>query len=57
MRATILGTGIDVQNVLSQGMVPNFQNLTDQQFANKLQALVFKSAVWGVPFGIVLACE
>src|SRR5579862_1128438 len=50
--ATILGTGVDVQNVLRQGMVPNFQNLTDQQFANKLQALVFKSAVWGVPFGL-----
>ena len=33
-------------------MVPNFQNLSDAQLANKLQALVFKSAVWGVPIGI-----
>jgi len=32
--------------------VPNFQNLTDLQFVNKFRALVFKSAVWGVPFGI-----
>ena len=49
---TTLGTGIDVQNILSQGSVPNFQNITDAQFANKLRALVFKSAVWGVPMGI-----
>jgi hypothetical protein len=49
---TVLATGINLQNILSQGMAPNFQNLTDGQFANKLQALVFKSAVWGVPIGI-----
>ena len=47
-----MASGINVQNILSQGMVPNFQNLTDTQFANKFRALVFKSAVWGVPFGI-----
>jgi len=50
--ATVTASGINIQNVLSQGMAPNFQNLTDSQFANKLRALVFKSAVWGVPFGI-----
>jgi hypothetical protein len=50
--ATVAASGIDVQNILSQGVVPNFQNLTDSQLANKLQAMVFKSAVWGVPFGI-----
>ena len=50
--ATVAASGIDVQNILSQGVVPNFQNLSDSQLANKLQALVFKSAVWGVPFGI-----
>jgi hypothetical protein len=50
--ATVFASGINVQNILSQGMVPNFQNLTDAQFANKFRALVFKSAVWGVPFGI-----
>ena len=27
--ATVLGTGINIQNILSQGMVPNFQNLSD----------------------------
>lgn len=50
--ATILSTGIDVQNILSEGVAPVFQNLTDAQLMNKMQALVFKSAVWGVPFGI-----
>jgi hypothetical protein len=50
--ATVLASGINVQNILSQGMVPNFQNLTDLQFSNKIRALVFKSAVWGVPIGL-----
>jgi len=50
--STVLASGVDVQNILSQGIVPNFQNLTDVQLANKFRALVFKSAVWGVPIGI-----
>jgi len=50
--ATVAASGINIQNVLSQGIAPNFQNLTDTQLANKLRAVVFKSAVWGVPFGI-----
>ena len=50
--ATVLASGYNVQNILSQGMVPNFQGWTDEQLANKFQALVFKSAVWGVPIGI-----
>jgi hypothetical protein len=50
--ATVLGTGINVQNILSQGIAPNFQNLNDAQLANRIRALVFKSAVWGVPIGI-----
>jgi hypothetical protein len=50
--ATILASGIDVQNILSQGIAPNFQNLTDTQLANKIRALVFKSSVWGVPIGV-----
>ena len=50
--STVLGTGINVQNILSQGIAPNFQNLTDTQMGNKIRALVFKSAVWGVPMGI-----
>jgi hypothetical protein len=50
--ATVMASGINIQNVLSQGIAPNFQNLTDTQLTNKIRALVFKSAVWGVPFGI-----
>jgi hypothetical protein len=50
--ATVMASGVNIQNILSQGIAPNFQNLTDAQLANKLRALVFKSAVWGVPFGI-----
>jgi len=50
--ATVIAGGIDVQNILSQGIAPNFQNLTDAQLTNKILALVFKSAVWGVPIGI-----
>ena len=50
--ATVMATGVNVQNILSQGMVPNFQNLTNTQFANRFRALVFKSAAWGVPIGI-----
>lgn len=49
---TVSSTGIDVQNILSQGIAPYFQNLSDTQLRNKLQAIVFKSAVWGVPIGI-----
>lgn len=48
----VLATGIDIQNILSEGVAPGFQNLSDAQFANKMRAIVFKSAVWGVPFGI-----
>ena len=50
--ATVLASGYNVQNILSQGMVPNFQGWTDEQLANKFRAMVFKSAVWGVPMGI-----
>ena len=50
--ATVIASGIDAQNILSQGIAPNFQNLTDSQLTNKVKALVFKSAVWGVPIGI-----
>ena len=50
--ATVFASGVNIQNVLSQGIAPNFQNLSDTQLGNKVRALVFKSAVWGVPFGI-----
>ena len=49
---SVLATGVDVQNMLSQGVAPSLQNLSDAQLTSKLQALVFKSAVWGAPVGI-----
>jgi hypothetical protein len=49
---TVSSSGLNVQNILSQGVAPVLQNLSDKQLANKLRALVFKSAVWGVPYGI-----
>ena len=50
--STVMGTGINIQNILSQGVAPNFQIADDTQLANKVRALVFKSGIWGVPFGI-----
>jgi parallel beta helix pectate lyase-like protein len=50
--STVMASGIDVQNILSLGSMPTFQHITDAQLANKIRALVFKSAVWGVPIGI-----
>jgi hypothetical protein len=50
--ATVMGSGINTQNILSQGLAPNFQNLTDSQLGNRIRALVFKSGVWGVPYGL-----
>jgi hypothetical protein len=50
--ATVIASGIDVQNILSEGIAPLFQGLSDVQLADKFRAIVFKSAVWGVPFGI-----
>src|SRR5437870_6664772 len=50
--ATLLSTGYNIQNILSQGMVPNWQNLTRTQLENRVWAMVFKSAVWGVPIGL-----
>lgn len=50
--ATVMASGINVQNILSQGIAPNFQSLNDTQLSNKFRALVFKSAVWGVPIGV-----
>lgn len=50
--ATVMASGVNIENILSQGMVPYFQGLTDQQFINKFRAIVFKSGVWGVPIGI-----
>ena len=46
-----LAKGYDVFNILSQGVVPNFQNLNYQQMRNRVSQDVFKNALWGRPIG------
>jgi hypothetical protein len=48
---TTLASGYDVFNILSQGMVPNYQNLTYQQMRNRISQDLFKNALWGRPIG------
>ncbi len=48
---TTLATGYDVFNILSQGVVPNYQNLSYQQMRNRVGQDVFKNALWGRPIG------
>ncbi len=46
-----LAKGYDVFNILSQGVVPNYQNLSYQQMRNLVSQDVFKNALWGRPIG------
>jgi hypothetical protein len=48
---TTLGKGYDVLNILSQGMVPNYQGLSYQAMRNRVAQDVFKNALWGRPVG------
>jgi hypothetical protein len=48
---TTLASGYDVFNVLSQGIVPNYQGLTYQQMRNRVSQDLFKNALWGRPIG------
>ncbi len=48
---TTLAQGYDVFNILSQGVVPNYQNLSYQQMRNRVSQDVFKNALWGRPIG------
>ncbi|MGB6387671.1 MAG: hypothetical protein WBD25_21285 [Terriglobales bacterium] len=48
---TTLATGYDVFNILSQGVVPNYQGLTYQQIRNRVRQDLFKNALWGRPIG------
>ncbi len=38
-------------NILSQGIVPNYQGLSYQQMRNLVSQDVFKNALWGRPIG------
>src|SRR5580658_4860004 len=46
-----LAKGYDVFNILSQGVVPNYQNLSYQQMRNLVSQDVFKNGLWGRPIG------
>lgn len=48
---TTLASGYDIFNILSQGVVPNYQNLSYQQIRNRVSQDVFKNALWGRPIG------
>src|SRR5258708_39470486 len=48
---TTLALGYDVFNILSQGVVPNYQNLGYQQLRNRVSQDIFKNAIWGRPIG------
>jgi hypothetical protein len=48
---TTLAKGYDVFNILSQGIVPNYQGLSYQQMRNRVRQDVFKNALWGRPIG------
>jgi hypothetical protein len=48
---TTLANGYDVFNILSQGVVPNYQGLSYQQVRNRVAQDVFKNALWGRPIG------
>jgi len=46
-----LAKGYDVFNILSQGIVPNYQGLTYGQMRNRVSQDLFKNALWGRPIG------
>ncbi len=48
---TTLASGYDVLNILSQGIVPNYQGLSYQQMRNRVSQDLFKNALWGRPIG------
>jgi len=45
-------TGFDVQNVTSFGVNPSWQGWPPASLNQKIQALVWKEMVWGVPWGV-----
>lgn len=47
----VYGIGVNVQDVTSLG-ISGLHNLTQTQINDRVRALVFKSAVWGVPYGL-----
>jgi hypothetical protein len=46
-----LAKGYDVFNILSQGVMPNYQHLSYQQMRRAVGQDLFKNALWGRPVG------
>jgi len=44
--------GFNVQNITSFGVNPSWMGLTPAALNQKIQALVWKESVWGVPWGV-----
>jgi len=44
--------GFNVQNITSFGVNPSWMGITPASLNQKIQALVWKESVWGVPWGI-----
>jgi len=49
--STLLTSGYDVYNILSQGVVPNFQGLTYAQMRALMTLDSFRNGLWGRPIG------
>jgi hypothetical protein len=47
----VYSLGVNIQDITSLG-ISGLHNLTQQQITDRAQALVFKSAVWGAPYGL-----
>ncbi|MBA3912291.1 MAG: hypothetical protein H0X25_00185 [Acidobacteriales bacterium] len=47
----VYAAGVNIQNVTSMGMSV-LHNKSSDQITRQIQALVFKSSVWGVPYGL-----
>lgn len=45
-------SGFDIQNITSFGVNPSWQSLSAGALLQKVQALIWKEQVWGVPWGI-----
>jgi hypothetical protein len=48
----VYGRGVNIQNITSFGANPALQHLTAQQMDAQIASLIWKSSVWGAPYGI-----
>lgn len=48
----VYAKGVNIQNITSLGVNPSLMGLTQAQMDARIAALVWKSAVWGAPYGV-----